>query len=216
MEASGARAARPQAESGGNRTFRRAGERGMMDCAWSSSSATSSVACSQPRRPARSGRSHGCSVRCNQLCSVTSPLARRGMPKTLPRRCGSRSPAPSPPSRVMSNGSAPSSSPLRTGACSTAGATGHGGASTRLRRLPRYCAGDDPAGEVAARLDGDRLARRVAEILPKAHAEIVLLRVVAGLSAEEVGQIVGKRPENVRVIQHRALRQLAEEFRDAP
>jgi RNA polymerase sigma-70 factor (ECF subfamily) len=82
--------------------------------------------------------------------------------------------------------------------------------------LAEVCAGDDPAAEVAARLDGDRLARRVVEILPKAHAEIVLLRVVAGLTAEEVAQIVGKRSEHVRVIQHRALRRLAEEFRDAP
>jgi RNA polymerase sigma-70 factor (ECF subfamily) len=36
-----------------------------------------------------------------------------------------------------------------------------------------------------------------------------LLRVVAGLSVEEVAGIVGKTPGAVRVIQHRALRRLA-------
>jgi RNA polymerase sigma-70 factor (ECF subfamily) len=42
--------------------------------------------------------------------------------------------------------------------------------------------------------------------------EVVLLRVVAGLSAEEVGAIVGKRPGAVRAIQHRALLRLAKEI----
>lgn len=41
------------------------------------------------------------------------------------------------------------------------------------------------------------------------HADIVLLRVVAGLSVEEVAAIVGKRPGAVRVAQHRALRRIA-------
>lgn len=46
--------------------------------------------------------------------------------------------------------------------------------------------------------------------LPADQAEVVLLRVVAGLDTERVGAIVGKRPGTVRVLQHRALRQLAE------
>jgi RNA polymerase sigma-70 factor (ECF subfamily) len=46
--------------------------------------------------------------------------------------------------------------------------------------------------------------------LPQSHAEILLLRVVGGLSAEETGSLVGKSPGAVRVIQHRALRGLAE------
>jgi RNA polymerase sigma-70 factor (ECF subfamily) len=45
--------------------------------------------------------------------------------------------------------------------------------------------------------------------LPRSHAEILLLRVVGGLSAEETGSLVGKSPGAVRVIQHRALRGLA-------
>jgi RNA polymerase sigma-70 factor (ECF subfamily) len=46
--------------------------------------------------------------------------------------------------------------------------------------------------------------------LPPAHAEILLLRVVGGLSAEETGALVGKTAGAVRVIQHRALHRLAE------
>lgn len=45
------------------------------------------------------------------------------------------------------------------------------------------------------------------------EAEIVLLRVVAGLSVEEVAQIVSKSAGSVRVIQHRALKRLANNFR---
>jgi RNA polymerase sigma-70 factor (ECF subfamily) len=45
--------------------------------------------------------------------------------------------------------------------------------------------------------------------LPEEQADVVLLRVLAGLSTEEVAAIVGKRPGNVRVLQHRALRRLA-------
>ncbi|MEY2449082.1 MAG: polymerase sigma-70 factor, subfamily [Acidimicrobiaceae bacterium] len=42
------------------------------------------------------------------------------------------------------------------------------------------------------------------------QAEVVLLRVVAGLSVEHVAAIVHKSPGAVRVIQHRALRRLAQ------
>ena len=46
--------------------------------------------------------------------------------------------------------------------------------------------------------------------LPPDQAEVVLLRVVAGLEVAEVATITGKRPGNVRVLSHRALRRLAE------
>jgi RNA polymerase sigma-70 factor (ECF subfamily) len=68
---------------------------------------------------------------------------------------------------------------------------------------------DDPAEEAAARVDGLAAAKRIVALLPRDQADIVLLRVVGGLSAEEVAAIVGKRPATVRVIQHRALRRLA-------
>jgi RNA polymerase sigma-70 factor (ECF subfamily) len=45
--------------------------------------------------------------------------------------------------------------------------------------------------------------------LPRGQAEVVLLRVIAGLSAEDVGEITGRSRGAVRVMQHRALTALA-------
>jgi RNA polymerase sigma-70 factor (ECF subfamily) len=46
--------------------------------------------------------------------------------------------------------------------------------------------------------------------LPPEQAEIIMLRVVAGLDAKDVARMVGKSPGAVRVAAHRALRRLAE------
>ena len=45
--------------------------------------------------------------------------------------------------------------------------------------------------------------------LPPDQAEIILLRVVAGLDATDVARIVGKSPGAVRIAAHRGLRRLA-------
>lgn len=50
--------------------------------------------------------------------------------------------------------------------------------------------------------------------LPRDQAEVVLLRVVGGLDANEVAAIVGKTPGAVRVLQHRALKRLAGQLVD--
>lgn len=68
--------------------------------------------------------------------------------------------------------------------------------------------------EALARLSGDEAARLISALLPPEQAEIVLLRVVGGLSADEVAALLGRRPGSVRVLQHRALRRLAEELGD--
>ena len=44
---------------------------------------------------------------------------------------------------------------------------------------------------------------------PPSQADIVLLRVLGGLSIGEVAKILGTRPGAIRVLQHRALRRLA-------
>jgi RNA polymerase sigma-70 factor (ECF subfamily) len=49
---------------------------------------------------------------------------------------------------------------------------------------------------------------RLLEILPEKQREIVALRVVVGLSAEETAGVVGSTPGAVRVAQHRALARL--------
>lgn len=45
--------------------------------------------------------------------------------------------------------------------------------------------------------------------LPPDQAEVLALRVVGGLDANQVAAVVGKRPGAVRVLQHRGLRRLA-------
>lgn len=46
--------------------------------------------------------------------------------------------------------------------------------------------------------------------LPPAEGEVIALRVLAGLDAKDVAVITGRSPGAVRVIQHRALKRLAE------
>lgn len=50
----------------------------------------------------------------------------------------------------------------------------------------------------------------VTAALTRDQADVILLRVVAGLGVNEVAEALRKRPSAVRVIQHRALRRLAE------
>jgi RNA polymerase sigma-70 factor, ECF subfamily len=66
-----------------------------------------------------------------------------------------------------------------------------------------------PAGdEVDARLALDAALARLAT-LPRDQAEVILLRVVVGLDADAAGEVLGKRPGTVRVLQHRGLERLA-------
>ena len=76
--------------------------------------------------------------------------------------------------------------------------------------LARLSGTDDTASDAVEVLAGDDAARRVVELLPAAQAEVVLLRVLGGLSVAEVAEITGRRPGAIRVMQHRALRRLAE------
>jgi RNA polymerase sigma-70 factor (ECF subfamily) len=49
---------------------------------------------------------------------------------------------------------------------------------------------------------------RLLEVLPAKQREVLVLRVVNGLSAEETARAVGSTPGAVRVTQHRALARL--------
>lgn len=49
------------------------------------------------------------------------------------------------------------------------------------------------------------------QVLPEKQREILILRVVVGLSAEETADAVGSTPGAVRVAQHRALARLKSE-----
>ena len=72
----------------------------------------------------------------------------------------------------------------------------------------------DTADEVVSAVAGDEAARRIARALSPGQAEVVLLRVVGGFSAEEVAAITGRRAGTVRVLAHRGLARLAVEFSD--
>jgi len=69
--------------------------------------------------------------------------------------------------------------------------------------------------EVSAleRVGGGEAVARILALLPAEQAEVILLRVVAGLSVAEVAQVIGRRPAAVSVLQHRALRRLADRLR---
>jgi len=85
-----------------------------------------------------------------------------------------------------------------------------GEGSDRSEALAELAGTDDPAAEVVGAMAGDEAVRRIVALLPADQAEIVLLRVVAGLPVEEVAAVTGRRAGTVRVLQHRALRRLAD------
>lgn len=75
-------------------------------------------------------------------------------------------------------------------------------------------AGHEPPPDVVVldELDAEGAIARIRTALPPDQAEIVILRVIAGLSVVEVAEVTGRRPGTVSVIQHRALRRLARYF----
>jgi RNA polymerase sigma-70 factor (ECF subfamily) len=74
--------------------------------------------------------------------------------------------------------------------------------------LPDRPGVDDPAADVLIDLSTRESLRLVSQ-LPREQAEAVLLRVMHGLDTDEVAEILGKQPGNVRVLSHRGLRNLA-------
>jgi len=69
-------------------------------------------------------------------------------------------------------------------------------------------AADDTAAAALENLN-TRAALRLIATLPQHQAEVIMLRVVAGLDVSQVAQITGRRPGTVRVAVHRGLRTLA-------
>jgi len=63
-------------------------------------------------------------------------------------------------------------------------------------------------GGLEARLALDAALAHLSR-LPRDQADVILLRVVVGLDADGEGEILGKRPGTVRVLQHRGLERLA-------
>ncbi len=95
-------------------------------------------------------------------------------------------------------------------------AVDQGRARTRRPAVPVSEPAELPAREVSPSAEDQVLSRdataRALDLvatLPPAQAELVMLRVVAGLEVADVARLVGKRPGTVRVAVHRALQTLA-------
>ncbi|MGY4653389.1 sigma-70 family RNA polymerase sigma factor [Mycobacterium sp. URHB0021] len=78
--------------------------------------------------------------------------------------------------------------------------------------VPERFSGD--AGPEQMALDSESSARmaKLLQVLPEKQREILILRVVVGMSAEETAEAVGSTPGAVRVAQHRALARLKAEI----
>ena len=62
----------------------------------------------------------------------------------------------------------------------------------------------DTADEVLARADGARVRAALAQLSPD-QQEVLVLRVVAGLTAQEVAEATGRTVGAVKALQHRGL-----------
>jgi RNA polymerase sigma-70 factor, ECF subfamily len=82
------------------------------------------------------------------------------------------------------------------------------GALSQLAEQPDV---EGAGAPVLAASETDAALTRIAS-LPPDQADVVLLRVVAGLEVADVARILGKKPGTVRVLQHRALQRLADEL----
>ena len=85
----------------------------------------------------------------------------------------------------------------------------------RRREAPVEAVPDQPQDgaepeQAVLRLETARRMRDLLDTLPAQQAEIVRLRVAAGLSADETAAVLGMTPGAVRVAQHRALARLRE------
>ena len=69
--------------------------------------------------------------------------------------------------------------------------------------------GPDYTAEGAAERITTEQALALIASLPPEQAEVITLRVVGGLGAKEVAELLGKSPGAVRVAAHRGLRRLA-------
>ncbi|MEY2398402.1 MAG: polymerase sigma-70 factor, subfamily [Actinomycetota bacterium] len=75
---------------------------------------------------------------------------------------------------------------------------------------------DNPETTVIDAVGGDLAAQRIVALLPADQADVILLRVVADLSVDQVAEVLGKKPGHVRTLQSRGLKRLAERISEKP
>jgi RNA polymerase sigma-70 factor (ECF subfamily) len=84
-----------------------------------------------------------------------------------------------------------------------------------LDAVPEPAATDDPA-QLASLADDARRLRAAVASLSEDRRQVVILRFVDGLTAREIGDVLGRSEGAVRVLQHRALRELAARLERGP
>jgi RNA polymerase sigma-70 factor (ECF subfamily) len=81
--------------------------------------------------------------------------------------------------------------------------------TTSLETVIEPAVDEDPAGMLGLAEEGRRLRRALAS-LSSDRRHVIVLRFVDELSAREIGAVLGRSEGAVRVLQHRALRELAD------
>ena len=82
--------------------------------------------------------------------------------------------------------------------------------------MPTTASITTPEGEVLAHLDSVEALALIGSVLPPLQADVVLMRVIAGMPVDEIADVLDLAPGHVRVLAHRGLKTLAEYFsRDA-
>lgn len=75
--------------------------------------------------------------------------------------------------------------------------------------------GTEPSEPFCSPLEESEWIDSVLKRLPTRQAEVISLRIVAGMNVEEVAELLGISRENVRVLTHRGLVTLRAEFRES-
>jgi RNA polymerase sigma-70 factor (ECF subfamily) len=78
--------------------------------------------------------------------------------------------------------------------------------------VPERLSLDAGPEQMAIQSDSSARMTKLLSILPEKQREILTLRIVVGMSAEETAEAVGSTPGAVRVAQHRALARLKAEI----
>ncbi|MET0454441.1 MAG: sigma-70 family RNA polymerase sigma factor [Mycobacterium sp.] len=78
--------------------------------------------------------------------------------------------------------------------------------------LPDRASSDLGPEQLAMNAEASARMERLLAVLPEKQREIVILRIVVGMSAEETAEAVGSTAGAVRVAQHRALTKLKSEL----
>ncbi|CCH23796.1 sigma-70 family RNA polymerase sigma factor [Corynebacterium glutamicum] len=77
--------------------------------------------------------------------------------------------------------------------------------STPIEKVPETSPDTFTPEDFALVSDGSNRVRELLDLLSEKARDILILRVIVGLSAEETAEMVGSTPGAVRVAQHRAL-----------